>query len=100
MVNGEKRLAVKDPSAHRIIPNYFEIEANINFGAFNGWFSRHTGYLTVLSIAALILIVGFYGPTRNSGGAGCGSRRPSGSCGAGPAGTSMTGRFLGYVRTS
>jgi len=55
------------PSAHRDHPQLLEIEANINFGAFTGWFSRHTGYLTVLSIAALILIVlVFMDPPRNS----------------------------------
>jgi len=39
-----------------VIPGLFELEANINFGAFSGWFSEHTGFLTVLSAAALLLV--------------------------------------------
>ncbi len=40
-----------------VIPGFFEIEANNNFGAFSGWFARHTEYLTALSVVALLVIV-------------------------------------------
>ncbi len=43
-----------------IIPGFFELEANINYGAFSGWFSSHTGVLTVLSLAALAILGGFF----------------------------------------
>ena len=39
-----------------VIPQLFELEANYNYGAFSGWFSRHTGFLTLLSAAALVVI--------------------------------------------
>jgi signal peptidase II len=39
-----------------VIPGFFELEANYNYGAFSGWFSRHTGWLTVLSCVALVVI--------------------------------------------
>ncbi len=43
-----------------IIPGFFELEANINYGAFSGWFSSHTGVLTVLSLAALGILGAFF----------------------------------------
>jgi signal peptidase II len=42
-----------------VIPNWFELEANINYGAFSGWFANHTSYLALLSLAALFAIFGF-----------------------------------------
>ena len=42
-----------------IIPNFFELEPNINYGAFSGWFASHTGLLTLLSAVALGVIAWF-----------------------------------------
>lgn len=41
-----------------VIPGFFELEANYNYGAFSGWFSDRTAWLTVLSAVALVVIVG------------------------------------------
>jgi signal peptidase II len=42
----------------QVIPGFFEFEATINFGAFSGWFGRHTGWLALLSFAAIFVIAG------------------------------------------
>lgn len=36
-----------------IIPNWFDLEANINYGAFSGWGAKHTGFLALISLVAL-----------------------------------------------
>ncbi len=46
------------PREHPIIEGYFHLEANYNYGAFNGWFSDHTGILAMLSVTALVVITG------------------------------------------
>ncbi len=46
------------PKEHPVIEGYFHLEANYNYGAFNGWFSEHTGALAILSLAALFVISG------------------------------------------
>ncbi len=42
---------------YEILPGWFELEANYNYGAFSGWFAEHTGWLALLSGAALLIIV-------------------------------------------
>ncbi len=49
---------VIDQARYTVIPKYFELEANYNYGAFSGWFSEHTGWLAALSGAALAVILG------------------------------------------
>jgi len=39
-----------------VIPGFFDLEANYNYGAFNGWFGDYTSALAVLSAVALIVI--------------------------------------------
>jgi len=39
-----------------VIPGFFDLQANFNYGAFNGWFSGHTGLLALLSCSALLVI--------------------------------------------
>lgn len=39
-----------------VISGFFDLEANYNYGAFNGWFSQHTKLLALLSCAALLVI--------------------------------------------
>jgi signal peptidase II len=99
MVDGQERLAVAPHQPIVIIPDLFEIEANINYGAFSGWFSRHTEYLAVLSIAALGLIIWFMWSHRNMAGA----RRlwlaaAFGLLWGGTCGNFHDRAFLGYVR--
>jgi len=43
-----------------VIPGFFDLQANYNYGAFSGWFSEHTWGLTVLSAAALVVLAGFF----------------------------------------
>lgn len=43
-----------------VVPQWFELEANYNYGAFSGWFSQHTGWLAVLSGVALVVIAGIF----------------------------------------
>ena len=50
--------AVIDQTEIEIIPGYFDLQANYNYGAFSGWFSKHPGALTALSALALCLILG------------------------------------------
>ena len=42
-----------------VIQNYFELEATINYGAFNGWFASFTTYLAFISLVALVVIAAF-----------------------------------------
>jgi lipoprotein signal peptidase len=46
------------PIEHSVIEGYFHLEANYNYGAFNGWFSEHTNILAMLSVTALVIITG------------------------------------------
>lgn len=51
---------VIDQERHSVIADFFELEANYNYGAFSGWFSSHTGLLTLLSaVAGVIILVVF-----------------------------------------
>lgn len=45
---------------YTVIPGFFDLQANYNYGAFSGWFSRHTGVLTLISIAALVVLAAFF----------------------------------------
>jgi len=47
---------VSRPHEITVIPGFFDLQANYNYGAFNGWFSDHTGLLALLSCAALLVI--------------------------------------------
>jgi signal peptidase II len=47
---------VSRPREIPVIPGFFDLQANYNYGAFNGWFSEHTGLLALLSCAALLVI--------------------------------------------
>src|SRR5262245_51636011 len=57
--NGVKRMAVEHHQHYQIIPGFFELEANINYGAFSGWFHQHTGFLSLLSLLALVVVLWF-----------------------------------------
>ena len=68
LLNVEIRKVVRDgqerPEVHfdRTIPvisGFFEIEPNVNTGAYSGWFSNHTQVLSALSVAALGIILWF-----------------------------------------
>lgn len=50
-----------------VIPGCFDLQANYNYGAFSGWFSRHTGVLTGVSIVALIVLAAFFASQFRSG---------------------------------
>ncbi len=54
-----------------IIPNCFDLEANINYGAFSGWGAKHTEFLALISLVALfgIAIVLFFYLRRPKGNA-------------------------------
>ncbi|SVB73218.1 uncharacterized protein METZ01_LOCUS226072 [marine metagenome] len=47
---------ISRPNEISVIPGFFDLQANYNYGAFNGWFSEHTGLLALLSCAALLVI--------------------------------------------
>ncbi len=47
---------ISRPNEIPVIPGFFDLQANYNYGAFNGWFSEHTGLLALLSCAALLVI--------------------------------------------
>jgi len=53
---GGEKLFVVTQHTKSVVPGFFELEANYNHGAFNGWFSEHTGLLALLSSAALLVI--------------------------------------------
>jgi len=48
---------VASQSVVTVIPDWFELEATFNLGAFSGWFSGHTGKLALLSALAVVVIV-------------------------------------------
>jgi signal peptidase II len=45
---------------YEVIPGFFDLQANYNYGAFSGWFSRHTGWLAGLSLVALVALGLFF----------------------------------------
>lgn len=51
-LGGAERPHVVDQSRVTVIPGFFELEANYNYGAFSGWFSSHTEFLTIVSAVA------------------------------------------------
>lgn len=53
---GGEKIFVVTQHTKSVVPGFFELEANYNHGAFNGWFSEHTGLLALLSSAALLVI--------------------------------------------
>ena len=59
MADGVQRSAVEPHEHFVIIPGFFELEANINYGAFSGWFHNHTGLLSMLSVLALVVVLSF-----------------------------------------
>lgn len=60
VIDGVPRMVVVDQEPVEIIPGFFELEANVNYGAFSGWFANHTGVLTALSLVALVVIAWFF----------------------------------------
>ncbi len=58
MPDGRPRVVTQD--VYVVIPEWFELEANYNYGAFSGWFSRHTGWLAVVSALAIAVISGIF----------------------------------------
>jgi signal peptidase II len=48
---------VLSQETHTVIPGFFQLEANYNYGAFSGWFSNHPEWLTALSAVALVVIL-------------------------------------------
>ena len=95
----DRRMAVIAQQPINVIPGYFQFEANINYGAFSGWFSSHTFYLTLLSLAALGVIVWFLSTNLR------GERAPSlwftaalGLLWGGTLGNLYDRAFFGYVR--
>lgn len=54
------RPRVADQKVHVVIPQWFELEANYNYGAFSGWFSGQTGVLAVVSALAIVVICGVF----------------------------------------
>ncbi|MEE3229662.1 MAG: signal peptidase II [Planctomycetota bacterium] len=53
---GGEKIFVVTQRTRSVVTGFFELEANYNHGAFNGWFSEHTGLLALLSSAALLVI--------------------------------------------
>ena len=54
--NGGEQIYVASQQEKTLIPGFFDLEANYNYGAFNGWFASHTKLLALLSCAALLVI--------------------------------------------
>lgn len=54
--DGGAKIFVVTQRTKSVVDGFFELEANYNHGAFNGWFSEHTGLLALLSSAALLVI--------------------------------------------
>jgi len=50
--------SVRDQVRITVVPGFFELEANYNYGAFSGWFSSHPEWLAALSGLALVVIIG------------------------------------------
>jgi signal peptidase II len=57
--DGFRRWRVTSQASREIVPGFFNLEASVNPGAFNGWFGEHTALLTVLSAGALLVIAWF-----------------------------------------
>jgi len=51
---------VIDQERYVVVPKWFELEANYNYGAFSGWFSEHTEWLAILSGVALVIIAAIF----------------------------------------
>ena len=52
---------ILDPKRHHVvIENLFWLEYNYNYGAFSGWFSKHTNVLALVSGIALVIIAGVF----------------------------------------
>jgi signal peptidase II len=49
---------VADQERYVIVPKWFELEANYNYGAFSGWFAEHPIVLASVSVIALVVIAG------------------------------------------
>ena len=58
MPDGRPRVVAQD--VYVVVSDWFELEANYNYGAFSGWFSRHTGWLAVVSAVAIAIISGIF----------------------------------------
>ena len=57
------RPVVVSQDVYVVIQDWFALEANYNYGAFSGWFARHTGALAIVSglaIAVISVIFGFH----------------------------------------
>ena len=54
--SGGEQVYVARQQERSLVPGFFDLEANYNYGAFNGWFSNHTGMLALLSCVALLVI--------------------------------------------
>jgi len=59
LLDGAEKMRVVHQEPIAVIPDLFEWEANVNYGAFSGWFGRHTGFLTALSAVALAVVAWF-----------------------------------------
>jgi signal peptidase II len=51
-----------------VVPGWFDLQAHYNDGAFRGWFSSHTGWLTTLSAVALVVLLGLFAVQFRGGG--------------------------------
>jgi signal peptidase II len=58
VVSVGKPPSVRSQKVITVVPGFFELEANYNYGAFSGWFASHPEWLTALSVAALAVIIG------------------------------------------
>ena len=54
--SGGEQVYVARQQERSLVPGLFDLEANYNYGAFNGWFSSHTKMLAMLSCIALLVI--------------------------------------------
>ena len=52
--------SVRSQTPMVVIPGFFDLEYNYNYGAFSGWFSSHTGGLAILSAVASVVITGLF----------------------------------------
>ena len=56
--DGRPRVVSQDE--YVVIQDWFELEANYNYGAFSGWFARHTSALAIVSALAIAVIAGIF----------------------------------------
>ncbi len=56
--DGRPRVVSQDE--YVVIEDWFEFEANYNYGAFSGWFARHTSALAIVSALAIAVIAGIF----------------------------------------